>query len=333
MDNYVAPEVLDYARQIVKQTIGTKAVLKSVEWAGGGLYNKVYYVNTNQGDFILKMECDQIFLSTRKDQIENEVSSSKLLKDAGVPCAAVLSYDFTENEIGKRYVFSQRITNDILYLYWDSLTNMEKEEIRAEVLEILQKMNGITSTYFGSITDYGKIGRHQTWKDCSKAISELLIKDCENLSIMTQDEISALKIAAERSLDKCNAVYTPTFNHNDFGSHNMILGSIEGGKKGLYVIDFGNAFFGLPAYSDFMVFKMGDFGFLANCNILKQKALDESAYDNMFINDLERVLWMATLKHTNDYAHCTDWMTEMIIKSKEDASRSYITEFIEKYSK
>lgn len=330
MDNYVAPEIFDYAGQIIKKVLGTKVILKSVEWSGGGLYNKVYYVNTSQGNYILKMECDEIFLSTRKGQIENEVYANRLLQGAGVPCASVLSYDFTGNEMGKRYVFTQCITNDIVCLSWDSFTEIEKEKIRAEIKDVLKKMNGITNDSFGDIHENGVIGRHSTWKDCCNSVIGKLIQDCENLDLMTEEEISVVKAAAQKSLDRCTSIYTPTFNHNDFGSHNIIWGSIGSNKNSIYVIDLGNAAFGLPAYDEYMLHKMGDFGF-AKYDNLNLSPQDRKVYENEIIQDLENILWKATERKTKDYAHCTNWLTDSIKKSKADSSRTYITELIEKY--
>ena len=80
---YIAPEIPGYAQKIIKSAIGTRAEIQSFRWAdGGGLYNKVYCLDTNEGSFIIKIERDRIFPSTRKGQIENEEKGSRLLKQA-----------------------------------------------------------------------------------------------------------------------------------------------------------------------------------------------------------------------------------------------------------
>ena len=81
--NNLTPE-MGYAQQIVKNTIGTQAKVNGFEWSdGGGLFNKVFKVNTTDGNFILKMECDKIFFATCKDQIENEVLGNAIFQKAG----------------------------------------------------------------------------------------------------------------------------------------------------------------------------------------------------------------------------------------------------------
>ena len=42
------------------------------------------------------------------------------------------------------------------------------------------------------------------------------------------------------------------------------------------------------------------------------------------------VMWKEMQKLTEDYAHCMDWMTAGIEKSKEDTSRKHVIEFVEK---
>ena len=46
---YIAPEIPGYAQNIIKSAIGTRAEIQSFRWAdGGGLYNKVYCLDTNE---------------------------------------------------------------------------------------------------------------------------------------------------------------------------------------------------------------------------------------------------------------------------------------------
>lgn len=330
MDNYISPEVYDQASQVLRKTFGTSADVTSVEWTGGGLFNKVYYIGSNKGSYILKIECNDIFISTRKDQIKNEVYGSELVKKAGIPCAAVLAHNFDKNDIGARYILTERISNDILWCNWFNYTDDQKERIKQETKEILSRINSITSSYFGSVCPNGLIGRHAAWNDCFRAILKLLVGDCEKLSLLTGEELDTVNKACASLTGKSLCTYTPTFNHNDFGRHNTIWGSIGGSHESVHIIDFGNAFFGLPYIDEYFVYRSGDFDFLP-CNILVEKNIELYDYEKwLFICEFEKMLWTASEKLTNDYAHCTDGLTWSIEKSKADNSRSYILEFINK---
>lgn len=330
MDNYVCPEAYEQAQLVIKKALGGNADVASVEWSAGGLFNKVYYVNTNLGGYVLKIECNDVFISTRKDQMENEIYGSKLFNEAGIPCPEILGYDLGKKDIGARYVLQNRISNDILWCDWFSYTPEQKEKICFEVKEIFEKMNGITSDYFGSLSPNGLIGRHKTWDDCYSTILRLLISDCERLSLLTADELNAVKKTCAYLAGKSPDTYIPTLCHNDFGRHNTIWGSTNGAPEAVHVIDFGNAIFGLPYMDEFIVYKSGDFDF-APCDILNERNVKHEAYDKwLFIGEFEKMLWTASEKLTNDYAHCTDGLTQSIESSKADNSRSYILEFVNK---
>jgi hypothetical protein len=45
------------------------------------------------------------------------------------------------------------------------------------------------------------------------------------------------------------------------------------------------------------------------------------------------VMWKETAKMTEDYAHCTNGLTDYIESSKKDASRTHITDFVDKCRK
>ena len=96
----------------------------------------------------------------------------------------------------------------------------------------------------------------------------------------------------------------------------------------LYVIDFGNASYGLPHLDEYMVHKGGAFG-LPPCDVIEQRKLDKNLYDNL-LHDFESVMWKEMEKMTEDYAHIRDWMVAGIENSKKDTSRDHITAFVEK---
>lgn len=330
MDNYVAPEISEYARQIVKNAIGTQTKIDSVEWSAGGLFNKVNYIHTTEGCFILKIECDKIFLSTRKEQIENEVFGNKLFQKAGIPCASVLAYDFTKNDIGVRYVFTERISNDILWLEFNQFDEAKKSEIQYQVTEIFAKMRTITNSYFGSLLPSGILGRYETWDGYYHSIFNLLIHDSECIGIFTDEELDIVKKAAEKPLTYTKE-YVPSLVHGDFGEHNAIWGNTNGGQDKLHIIDFGNANYGLPCLDEYMVRKHGGF----KCppyDIADHMNLDKELYENL-LNDFERMWWKETEKRTEDYAHCLNWMASSIEASKKDTSRNHINDFVGKCRK
>ena len=313
MDNST-PEMI-YAQQIVKNTIGTQAKVKGFEWSdGGGLFNKVFKVNTTDGNYILKIERDKIFFATRKDQIENEVLGNELFQKARISCPNILAFDFTKNDIGARYIFTEHIINNIgdspLLGKLDDFDEATKAEIKRQFMTAVEKMRGITRSHFGSLSQSGTLGRHETYDGYYHSTLNLLIKESEELGLFTDEELDTIKKAAEKPL-VYSKKYTPTFNHGDIGLHNAIWGNINNGGDKLYIFDFGNAYFGLPYYEEHICRLHGD-----NVDIVEIMDLDRNLYDNFLIGNFERMFWTVT--------EC--------LTSKKDSSRTHITDFVNKCS-
>jgi len=329
MDNYLAPEIPGYAQSILKSTFGANAEVQSFRWSdGGGLYNKVYCIDTSEGSFILKIECGRIFPSTRKGQIENEVEGSRLFAKAGIPCPPVIAHDFTGQEIGVRYILTECLSDDWpVMARFDGMDDAGKAEVTRQALEIYARMSAITNTHFGSLLPDGPLGRQRTWDKCYRAWFDLLVNDSVRIGLFTDEELAIVKAAAAKPLVYSNT-YTPTFEHGDLGPHNMIWGHVTGGENALYVYDFGNSSYGLPHLDEYMVRRGGLFGF-PPCDVVEERNLDKHLYDNL-LHDFEGMLWKEAEKLTEDYAHMRPWMIANIEASKKDTSRGHVTAFAEK---
>jgi len=329
LDNKVTLEIHGYVQQIVKNTIGTQTEIKGFEWAMGGLYNKLFKVNTNDGDFVLKIECDKIFYATRKEQIENEVRGNAIFQKAGIPCANVLAYDFTKNDVGTRYVFFEHINGDADL--WGEQINKYNESTKSEIArqykEAVLKMRNMTNTHFGSLSPSGILGRHETYAGYYHSTLNLLIKDSENYELFTDEELSIVREAAEKPLIY-SKTYTPTFVHYDLGYHNLIWGNTNGKEDKVYIVDFGNAIYGLP-YMDEIFFRIHG----KDADIYELLDLDRDLYnfENNLIFDFEKMFWTVTERLTEDYAY--SWHAENIKKAKSDTSRTHITDLVDKCRK
>jgi len=320
LDNYVAPEIPGYAESIIKNILGTKTELQSVEWSAGGLYNKVFYVHTSEGCFILKIECEKIFPSSRTGQMENEVEGIRLFTQAGIPCPKVLAHDFTGNDIGVRYIFTERVSGDIVLSDIEQMDDDTKAEVERQSNEIYTRMKTITNTHFGSLSSAGPLGWHKTWDECYRAWFNVLICDSVDIGLFTNEELAIVQAAAEKPLDSFQT-YAPTFEHGDLGWHNMIWGHINDGSDALYAIDFGNARYVPPHLTVW-----GN----SPHEVPNAQSLDRDI-NLLLLYDFEMsVMWKEMQKLTKDYAHCLNWMTTGIEKAKDDISRDHITAFVEK---
>jgi len=197
LENNIAPEIQASAQQIVKTVFGERAKVNSFEWSTGGLFNKIFKINTTEGDFILKMECDEIFFATRKEQIENEVYGNELFRRFGIPCPKILAHEFTKNGVGTRYVFMEHIKNEgndcPLHGTIDRFDESIKAEIERQFLAVFVKMREMTSTQFGGVSPTSILGRHEGYDGFYRSTLNLLIKDSENCGVFTGEELDIVK--------------------------------------------------------------------------------------------------------------------------------------------
>ena len=329
MGNYIAPEIQGYAQGIIKAAIGTRAEIQSFRWSdGGGLYNKVYCLDTTEGSFILKIECEKIFPSTRNGQIENEVEGSRLLKQAGIPCPPVTAYDIIGKDFGVRYILTECLSDD-----WPVIARMEqmddatKAEVKRQATEILVRISTITNTHFGSLCPSGALGWHKTWNECYRAWFNLLIADCTSIGLFTDEELAIVNTAAVTPL-AYSGNPAPTFSTEDMGWHNMIWGHTSNNPDALHVIDFGNARYILPYMNKHVINNIDAIG-CPPFHISEFHNLDKG-FNLLMLYDFEEMLWKEAEKLIKDYAHIRNWMVAGIERSKKDVSHDHITAFVRK---
>lgn len=327
MDNYIAPDIPGYAQSIVKKTIGAQTEIKSIEWSAGGLYNKVYIVHTTDGEFVLKIECNKIFPTSRTGQMENEVEGNRLCKQAGIPCPNVLAYDFSGREIGVRYIFIERISGDIVLVEHDGMDDETKAEVQRQTIEICTRISAMTNSNFGSLTPSGPLGWHKTWGECYRAWFDLLIRDSIGIGLFTDEELVIVRAAAKSPI-RDSVACLPTFEHGDLGWHNMIWGHTNNQPDALHVIDFGNARYLLPHYIEHLARNVDMLG-RPPFAIPELYDLDKG-FNSMLVYEFESMMWKEMQKLTQDYAHCTDWMAAGIEASKKDTSRDHVISFVER---
>ena len=324
MADYVESEIMDYAQHIIRNTIGTQPQIKGFAWSGGGLFNKVYKINTIDGDFFLKIERDKIFCATRREQTENEVYGNELCQKAEIPCANILAYDFTKNDIGVKYIFSGCINNNIdsapLWGQLDNFDEITRAEIKRQFLTAFEKQARITNAHFGSLSPSGILGKHETYDGFYHSTLNLLISDSIELGLFTDEELAIVREAAARPL-VYSRKYIPTLSTNDQGWHNAIWGNINGGEDKLYMIDFGNSFYGLPYDVEYVCRNYGIHGIYEDdADVPDVIDGDGNLKKASLIESFTGMFWTVTERLTGEYRSEA---------SKKDTSRNHINNFVD----
>lgn len=79
------------------------------------MYNKGFEVHTSEGCFILKIECEKVFPSTRAGQTENEVESIRL---------------FTQHNL--RNIYQDIQETFLVFCFWKEGQHESMERVRSE---------------------------------------------------------------------------------------------------------------------------------------------------------------------------------------------------------
>lgn len=248
------------AEIIVKKAVGQSVKVKSVEDWGIGALNACYCVHTSNGKFFLKMENEDILPSTRRGQIEREVTGAQLMQAAGIPCLAVLDYDTSQSVVSRKYLLAAFDEGDLLWEHRENLTESEQARLREDIVGVLDKMQSITSPVFGDIYPNGVIGQHPTWKAAYQSMARILLANSQELGIFNREDLrlvaEALDCGAAAQVSQSRAV----FYHGDLGMHNLLADPDEAYTRMGKVIDFGNAIFAPEYANETMTRLHGGFG-------------------------------------------------------------------------
>lgn len=236
---------------IARDLLGSRARVESIEKWGIGALNACYRVMTTNPDgiYFVKFENECILPTTRRGQIEREVHGIRLARAAGIDAPDVLAYDFTPDRAGRKYLVEAFIEGELFWELRESLSEVERQALRADVEDLLARMRGITSPVFGDLYPGGVTGQHASWPAAYTRMSEILLQDGRALDLFTPAEEQAVQAALARGAQVERSTQLASLYHGDLGLHNLMVDRAGGIARRGKLIDFGNAFFA-PQYAN-----------------------------------------------------------------------------------
>jgi len=238
---------------IVKKAFGEKTIINSIETSKYGDVNSCYIITIKslEKKLFLKVENDNIIPRFYYGQIEREYASIKLMKKHGIPCADVYRCNTDKTDISKKYILTEFIDGELLYDIWDRLTLDEKNQAKDKIIALIEKFENISSTYFGDVCIGGNKGMFNNYADAFKNLTEILIKDCTDFSLLNDNDRLLLNSAIKKSSLNLTNSFKPCFIHMDIHSRNLFAEKTKNGVKITAVLDFGNAMFGIPTTDEY----------------------------------------------------------------------------------
>lgn len=298
----LSKEFINRIEKLLKKSQGEKCTLEAIESYGRGAQNTCYYIVTKNphNKFFLKCENSNIIPRTRCGQIEREVESTKLMQQAGIPCKNIIQYDFTQQDIGVKYVLEEFIEGRLLREIWSDLAINEKQSIANEIENIVEKMRNINFQYYGDVYENSIIGRYTTWREAYLSIAKILLEDSRQLNLFTEDELTLISRVIESSSIKLSENIPASFDHRDLGTHNVIAVTSEVATKIGAIIDFGLSVSVPFYYFDYGIRKYGDWN-LTEVDIMKKYAITKEEFDaTELLFDFELTVFLASIKFAMD---------------------------------
>ncbi len=245
----ITAELQANVNQIVKKTLGTRAMVESIFPWGGGALNICYGVYTQNpaGKYFLKIEKGNSLPRTRWGQIEREVSGIRLMRAAGVPGPCLVSFDMSGVEIGRKYTLVEFVEADLLYEFWGQLAPSEQAGLRQEITCIMEKMKLAHSPVYGDTYPGGAMGQHLTWQEACRSMGHVLREDSLEMEVFKPDQQRWVEDALEKAASSIVSDIPASFLHLDLGPHNVLATRSPQGVQIAAVIDFGCSMYG-PFY-------------------------------------------------------------------------------------
>jgi len=237
--------------ELLKNIFGNREKLISATVTSEGDVNSCYILKTSSVE-------ERIFLKVENEgipkfydgQIAKEVAASNILGQHNIPTAKVLAHEIVKKKFEYRFILMEFVEGNVLSKIWNSLDREQKVDVKTSCVHLIEKFKKIPSDFFGDIYECGHFGKHFNWKGAFNSISEVAVKDCENMESLSKNDASLIRDAITKCSDTLRNYKDACFNHMDLHWNNIIvLQGPNGNVSFRAVLDFGSSIFG-PCFSD-----------------------------------------------------------------------------------
>lgn len=237
--------------ELVKNLFGNREKLISATVTSEGDVNSCYILKTSSVEELMFLKVENEFIPKfYNGQVAKEVAASNLLGQYNIPTAKVLAHEIVKKKFEHRFILMEFIEGNILSRVWNSLDKEQKVDVKTSCVHLIEKFKKIPSDFFGDIYDDGHFGKHFNWKSAFKSISEVAVKDCENMESLSKNDASLVRDAITKCSDTLRNYKDACFNHMDLHWNNIIVIQGPNGNVSFRaVLDFGSSIFG-PSFSD-----------------------------------------------------------------------------------
>jgi len=235
----------DQIRSIIQASLGSQTEVAECRFMDGGQFNTSYEITTRNPaqHVVLRIapRLDRSPLRSGRDTLLAQPVIQRLLQQAGVPTAQVLTADGSRALIDRDYMIVDYI--DAVPMNHPWVGAGARPQLRREVGRCVARMHGISADRFGRIMPDGAVRGSASW---AEVFGEILTDTCGQsfaAGVISGGDVDAalgLYRAQRAVFDECRA---PVLVHNDIWDPNILVRQNDGHWRIAALIDADGALF------------------------------------------------------------------------------------------
>ncbi|WP_219835537.1 aminoglycoside phosphotransferase family protein [Paenibacillus sp. R14(2021)] len=243
---------------IIKDALGSRALISRVEPLGGGMYNTTYYVETLHpiSKLVLRVAPirQELLFDFEKKMMGVEPRIYQLMMDHQIPSPRVINHNASFTIISREYIITEFIEGSVT-LNHPAIPEAAKASLWFEVGGLTSRLHAITGDRFGWLTRDGDINGSKSWADALLGYVAEITRRTSNHGVFDDHEMKRFDelFASHRSLFEINA--KPALVHNDLWGPNILVKEISGQWTVAAIIDADRAMFADPE-SEFLLWNL-----------------------------------------------------------------------------
>jgi aminoglycoside phosphotransferase (APT) family kinase protein len=230
-------------RQLVTAHLAVDAGCMRFQPIGTGKHNRSYYVYTDQGEVVLRIEPPQEgMIFYERGMMAQEPALHALLRaQTSVPVAEIYAYDDSHTWIDHSYMLMERLSGRALS-EMPRVTAQLYDRVLAQVGDHLRQMHALTADRYGYLGDHHPMEPQSTWWQAFCVMWNKLLDDVEQAAGYSAEEADYMRSLLEVSEEHFRPV-PASLLHMDVWSQNILVDE-RGTVTGL--VDLDRALWGDP---------------------------------------------------------------------------------------
>ncbi len=243
-DAFQQPVACEHMTAMCQRAFGEERQVVSVKELGGGLYNNTYLVHIEDMLPVILRVSPPIARQFRSEQnlMRNEYASLPFLVPIAPLLPRILTADFTQQILGRDYLFQTYMEGEQWAQIMDSFTSEESKALWHQLGSIMKKIHTVQGDHFGNpLSD----SSFSSWSLVVMDWLATAIQDLEEVQLEAADLRNLLNIARTHQ-EILDEITRPQLLHGDLWTVNILVKRTEAAPRIVAVLDSDRTSWGDP---------------------------------------------------------------------------------------